>query len=1271
MVSRHATAIHVSLFDASGATELYRFTLPHRLGDVHYGFIHGAAAGARYGLRADGPWDPAQGHRFDAAKLLVDPYATALDRPFTHHADLMIRGVDTAHLVPKCIVEDISPPPCGEGSGVGVTRDSTRGPPPSVPPHRGGGGQPRFIYELQVKAFTKLHPGVPEAKRGTVAALAEPAVIDHLLKLGVDMVELMPLAAWIDERHLPPLGLHNAWGYNPVCFMAPDPRLAPGGLAEIRDTVSALHRAGIGVILDVVFNHTGESDEAGATLSLRGLDNALYYRHADGRLVNDTGCGNTLALARAPVMQLAMDAMRSWILRTGIDGFRFDLAPVMGRTAQGFEAEAPLLAAIEQDPLLSRAVMIAEPWDIGPGGYRLGGFPARWGEWNDRYRDDVRRFWNGQLDAGQFATRIAGSSDLFAPLRRPSCSINYVAAHDGFTLRDLVTSPDKNNHANGEGNRDGNGHEPVWRGGDVKALLATLLLSRGTPMLTAGDEFGRSQGGNNNAYAQDNETTWLDWARADHDLIATVAKLAQLRKVLPLISAPQFLSGVIDEDTGFPDALWLKPDGSVMDWQDPAEPVVGLVLAGNGPRLALWLNRGPAIREPRLPRRAGYRWSRLFCSAEGSGLPAASVALHAEEPVRQQGIADVELHRLAAAAGIERDWWEVDGTHHDVSPETLRAVLAALGVDHASPADAEDSLLRLRRRRKPLLGFAGSPTVLGPAAPHRRRYRVTGEGSDIAVDVAPGALPQADLPPGYYAARSEDEPGVLRHVIVSPGPCYMPDDIAGGARVFGLASHLYALRHQGDGGIGSLETLRRFADITAAAGGRYAGLNPLHHLFPTDRERASPYQPSDRRYIDPIYIDIAQLLEQTPSPQAKAAAKDKRGAFAALEGLAAVDYAAVWQAKSAVLEAAFKDFKDSTAFDVFVQAGGDDLRRHGIFEAERAGEAAADSRIAYRAFLQWIAETQLKAAARHGSLYRDLALGSAFDGGEITEEPERFAHGVSIGVPPDPFSQAGQVWNLPPFSPLVLDDMAYAPMRTILAANMRHAAALRIDHILGFARQFWVPRGAEGRVGAYVTFPADALIAVTAIESHRQRCMVIGEDLGTIPDGLRERLAAANILSYRVLWFERDGLGFKPPSAYPPLALACLASHDLPTFRGWRAGRDIAIEQDLGHIDAATAAARRAARTEEMSLLDQAMGRGSPLADDAAAAVHGFLASAPSRVMLIQADDLAGETEPLNVPGTDRERPNWRRRLSVAVDDLAATPLAASIIARVKAERPA
>ena len=635
VVSKNAERIDVSLFDDAGR-EVARLPLA-RVGDVHCGFVTGVGPGSRYGFRADGPYDPPRGHWFDPAKLLADPYATALDRSFVYQADLAAprsAAIDTAGLVPKAIVPRSS-------------ADSGR-------PLTGRGRGPGLVYEVGIKAFTRNHPAVPAALRGTVAGLAHPAVIEHLAGLGVDTVELMPVAAWIDERHLPPLGLHNAWGYNPVVFMAPDPRIAPGGLGEVRAMVGALHDAGIRVVLDVVYNHTGESDAEGPTLSLRGLDNALYYRHADGdpgRLVNDTGCGNTLATDRPAVTELVLDAMRRWISATGVDGFRLDLATVVGRNGHGFRSDAPLLAAIDEDPMLRDAIMIAEPWDIGPGGYQLGNFPPRWSEWNDRFRDDVRRFWRGDAGAlGPLATRISGSPDIFQhDDRRPSASVNFLAAHDGLTLADLVSYADKHNDANGENNRDGTDDNLSWNNGvegptadgaivaarrrDVGALLATLFVARGTPMLTAGDEFGRTQTGNNNAYAQDNPVTWLDWAGTDRELAAFAALLARLRKQHPSLSADRFLTGKPVDGSDIADVTWLHPDGREMttpDWEGNGK-VLGVQLYAGGDRTVTWINGGREESAGWLPSaRDGHGWCLL---ADSSDLPTTGSVTAAAGPI--------------------------------------------------------------------------------------------------------------------------------------------------------------------------------------------------------------------------------------------------------------------------------------------------------------------------------------------------------------------------------------------------------------------------------------------------------------------------------------------------------------------------------------------------------------------------------------------------------------------------------------------------------------
>ncbi len=523
--SPDAAALWLCLFN--GAQER-RITM-QRDGEDWCAVVADDVTGAHYGYRAEGDWAPDQGRWFDPAKLLVDPYAAILDRRFAYDPRLSEYGVDTADLVPKAVV-------CALPT---VARK---------PPQFAQGG---LVYELNIRGFTLMHPDVPPAIRGTVAALAHPAIIAHLRKLRVSAVELMPIVAWMDERHLPPLGLRNFWGYNPVAMMALDPGLCPGGMAELRDTVAALHGAGIGVILDMVLNHSGESDVLGPVVSLRGLDNAAYAHAENGALINDTGCGNMLDFGQSSVRELALASLRHFVQHAGVDGFRFDLAPVLARGsmgAAGFERGAPFFAELAADEILHDRVMIAEPWDIGPGGYQLGQFPDNWLEWNDRFRDDLRRFWQksggqGSGSLGAMATRMAGSADIFG---EQACrSVNFLAAHDGFTLADLVAYENRHNVANGEQGRDGHGANYSWncgaegpsddpevmarRGRDLRALLASLFASTGTIMLTAGDEFGRTQQGNNNAYCQDSPIGWVDWGQRDAGLEDYVAGLAQWR----------------------------------------------------------------------------------------------------------------------------------------------------------------------------------------------------------------------------------------------------------------------------------------------------------------------------------------------------------------------------------------------------------------------------------------------------------------------------------------------------------------------------------------------------------------------------------------------------------------------------------------------------------------------------------------------------------------------------------------------------------------------
>ncbi len=595
--SGSATRVDLCVFD--GETEI-RHELPRCTNGVWHGLLTGAGPGLRYGYRVHGPYEPETGQRFNPAKLLIDPYARALTgvvRPDDRHLDYRVeKGAwqpdprDSAAVIPKAVV---------------------------IAPTLNGGKRPAIpledsvIYELHVKGFTARHPGISPELRGTYLGLAQPPVIDYLKGLGVTAVELLPCASFMTEPLLAGRGLTNYWGYNTVAFSAPHSGYAATDpVTEFRAMVGALHEAGIEVLLDVVYNHTAEGGAGGPSLSFRGIDNAGYYllrTHDRAACVNNSGCGNSLAVSRPPVMQLVMDSLRYWVEEMGVDGFRFDLAPSMARVDGEYRSDAPFLQAIHQDPVLSGVKLIAEPWDAGHAGYRLGQFPAGWSEWNDKYRATVRSFWRGdRTGVADLSSRLSGSSDIFGS-RGPVASVNYVTAHDGFTLADLVSYEERHNEANGEDNRDGNPHNQSWNHGvegptdtpqikhrrlrDRRALLATLLLSQGVPMLLGGDELGRTQRGNNNAYCQDNELSWIDWENADTDLSAFVAALIGWRSRLGVLRRREYLQGQLHEHGPVHDVQWLRPDGAPMQveqWHDPDHRAIAVLLRGDlaEPRVA-------------------------------------------------------------------------------------------------------------------------------------------------------------------------------------------------------------------------------------------------------------------------------------------------------------------------------------------------------------------------------------------------------------------------------------------------------------------------------------------------------------------------------------------------------------------------------------------------------------------------------------------------------------------------------------------------------------
>jgi isoamylase len=596
--SAHAERIDLCLFDPSGQREIDRIALPECTDEVWHGYLPNAQTGLIYGYRAYGPYEPQNGYRFNNHKLLLDPYARRLAgklrwadalfgyRTNSSRADLSIDRRDSAPCMLKAVVTD-------ETFNWGDDR------PPNVP------WSDTVIYEAHLRGLTMLFEELRPHERGTFAALGHQRVIDYLRRLGVTAIELMPIHAFVQDRILLQKKLTNYWGYNTIGFFAIEPRyLSSGASNEMRVAIRRLHAAGIEVILDVVYNHTAEGSELGPTLSFRGLDNASYYRLVDGdkrRSVNDTGTGNTLNLSHPRVLQLVMDSLRYWVRSFHVDGFRFDLGVTLGREAQGFDPGAGFFDALRQDPTLSGVKLVSEPWDLGPGGYQLGQHPPGFAEWNDRFRDGVRRFWRG--DPGQrpdFAARLAGSSDLFdRRARRPWASMNYAASHDGFTLADIVSYAKRHNEANGENNQDGaaENFSANWgveglatdpaildvRARVIRAILTTVLFAHGTPMLLAGDEFGRSQHGNNNAYCQDSELSWLDWKQAQSAegtrLIKFVARLIALRRAHPVLRARNFMHGKEQPAPGLTDIAWFDQQGnpiSDQSWNNPEERIIVL-----------------------------------------------------------------------------------------------------------------------------------------------------------------------------------------------------------------------------------------------------------------------------------------------------------------------------------------------------------------------------------------------------------------------------------------------------------------------------------------------------------------------------------------------------------------------------------------------------------------------------------------------------------------------------------------------------------------------
>ncbi len=645
--SAHATAIEICLFDETGRVELERIKLPRYTHQVYHGYIEGLMPGQRYGLRAYGPYQPKQGHRFNPNKLLIDPYARQLDGEIiwddalfgyvVGENDLSFDSRDSAPYLPKCMITAPLPQPQLSSRSLSSKNKEplTQG----------------LIYEAHVRGLTMLHPHVAESQKGSFAGIASQAIIDHLSDLSVSAVELLPIQSFVNDRYLVEKGLSNYWGYQPLNYFAPAPHyLRSGRLEELYEMVQRLNHTEIEVLMDVVYNHTGEGNECGPTLSFRGIDNASYYSLRPDMpryYIDDSGCGNRLNVSHPRVLQLVMDSLRYWHVEMGISGFRFDLCTTLGRGPRGLDMRGGFFAATSQDPALCSARLIAEPWDVGPGGYQLGAYLPKWSEWNDRFRDTLRRFWRG--DQGlrpEVARRLCGSSSLYRPKgRTPEASVNYLCSHDGATLHDLVTYASKRNHANGENNRDGH-HDDLnihcgidgeesslgpLRRRVQRSLLASLLLSRGALMLLAGDEMGRTQHGNNNAYCQDNELSWLDWEgyqTRDESLLSFTQHITSLRKRYSVLSAATWLTGERREGMVVRDLIWLSRHGDEFPrdgWESGDGLDLYYTISDQDSTLLVMMNASDSVREFITPHTLDERhlesleWSLLINTADAEG----------------------------------------------------------------------------------------------------------------------------------------------------------------------------------------------------------------------------------------------------------------------------------------------------------------------------------------------------------------------------------------------------------------------------------------------------------------------------------------------------------------------------------------------------------------------------------------------------------------------------------------------------------------------------
>ena len=1199
LYSRVATRVEVCLFDAAEPTrEIDRFDLPETTDFVWHGYVPGLEPGALYGFRVHGPYEPHQGHRCNPNKLLVDPYAKAIHgdvdwrgpvlgyKVSDSENDLAFDEQDSAGSVPRSVV-------------VSDFFDWSGDQPPDTPWRR------TVIYELHVRGFTKLHPEVPEELRGTFAGLAHPAAIDYLQSLGITAIELMPVHEFPDDGFLEDRLLRNYWGYSTLGFFAPKQRYAsrlhPGAqVNEFKAMVKALHAAGIEVILDVVYNHTCEGNHLGPTLSLRGIDNATYYwLMPDARFYLDfTGTGNSINASNLEASRLIVDSLRYWVTQMHVDGFRFDLATTLGRTGRGeFDRHCALFQIISQDPVLSRSKLIAEPWDVGLGGYQVGNFPPPWREWNGPYRDALRRYWKGDHNlASELGYRLSGSADLYQGERSQTQAINFVTAHDGFTLQDLVSYNVKHNEANGDGNRDGADDNHSWNHGaegetndehiialrerQKRNLLSSLFLSHGVPMLLAGDEMGRTQGGNNNAYCQDNETSWLDWRLDDGKLalLEFTRRAIALRQNMPVLQRQRFCFGDFVWDSRSKDLTWLRPDGGEMnarDWQRPGLSALAFTMGGDaipmldergarmlGDSMLVLLNASTDAIRFKLP--SGADWLLELDTNDSARPPGQPCS--AEYAVAGRSI--VVLRQPLAA-------------------EAQRSVPTSEG--RALWQGAKGSLDRALASSKRRAG------VLVPLFSLRSKGNWgIGEINDLprfAAWAQRAGFSVLQLLPINAVSGLDNSPyaAISAHAI---DPIYLSLD---DCEDFVAAGGRGALSPEARGEIDAL------AGSPQVEWGRVRAVKREASLLAFDRFLRDEWRPHTGRARE-----LASFM------------KEHRPWLD--------DYA---------LFSTLHDEQHKSWLDW--PLGLRDRSPDALAQVRRMHEEP----LLRKAWEQWQLDRQWKAARHQASdagidLMGDLPFTVAMDSADVWANRSIFRTDLRVGAPPDELSPTGQDWGMPVYDWVALQRSDFAWLRARAARAGELFSIYRVDHVIGFYRTFFNSANGDTRGFTPSEEGAQVRLGETNLRLMCHFGEVVAEDLGTIPPFLRPSLEKLRVPGYRVLRWEKDGPTYRDPASWPALSVATNATHDTDTTAGWYDGLSVDERREL-------------LRLPGLDELDPEREFDDRVRDALLRLVYG----APSALVLVPFQDAMGTRERVNLPGTLSEG-NWRYRLPMDTEALLA-----------------